>query len=162
MIFSHIWNCKKWILVQKYFVKLIYLIWRVVLDWTFFKFLAHCGLVCYFSCIHTCNRVGGFFKDFFLKFWNCLQHTQPKKPDFVKYSKIRKYNNKCASGWTQALSVLLLLWGKCWRFQTFFSNIWPITAQISLWKWMIGCWHSMACLENLGAPRCKTILYNQY
>ena len=32
----------------------------------------------------------------------------------------------------------------------------------SLWKWMIGCWHSMACLENLGAPRCKTILYNQY
>ena len=34
--FGHFWNCKKW--------KLIYLISRVFLAWTFLNFLAHCGI----------------------------------------------------------------------------------------------------------------------
>ena len=38
LIFGHFWNCKKWNLVKTKFVKLIYLISRVFLAWTFFKF----------------------------------------------------------------------------------------------------------------------------
>ena len=37
LIFGHVWNCKKWILV-----KLIYLISRVFLTWTFLNILAYC------------------------------------------------------------------------------------------------------------------------
>ena len=43
LIFGHFWNCKKWNLVKKNFVKLIYLIARGFF-WTFLKFLAHCVL----------------------------------------------------------------------------------------------------------------------
>ena len=46
LIFGHFWNCKKWNLVKKNFVKLIYLIsWVFYLAWTFLNFLAHCVLI---------------------------------------------------------------------------------------------------------------------
>ena len=38
LILGHFWNCKKWKLVKKFFVKLIYLISRVFLACTFFRF----------------------------------------------------------------------------------------------------------------------------
>ena len=38
MIFGHFCNGQKWILVKKFLVKLIYLISRVFLAWTFFIF----------------------------------------------------------------------------------------------------------------------------
>ena len=49
LIFGHFWNGKKWNWVKKmFFVKLIHLISRVFLAWTFLNFLARCVDHCVF------------------------------------------------------------------------------------------------------------------
>ena len=44
LIFGHFWNCKKWNLATKFSVKLIYLISRDILVWTFFNLLVFINL----------------------------------------------------------------------------------------------------------------------
>ena len=63
LIFGHLWNCKNWNLVKKFFLKLIYLISLFFLDWTFLNFLAYCvirGCVSHFVLNLKCQGVWGW------------------------------------------------------------------------------------------------------
>ena len=77
LIFGHFRNFKKWILVKKNFVKLIYLITRVFLAWTCLNFLAHSSTFVYkFSSSH-------FYRSILPKLWLILWLSSSEK--FANY-----------------------------------------------------------------------------
>ena len=74
-IFGHFWNCKKWNLVKKKLVKLIYLISQVFSAWTFFKFS---GLLC------VCSRISHYSIQIWILLWGKLKVVVSKGFDAYK------------------------------------------------------------------------------